>query len=160
MTSRQMRDSKGLQNGRCPRRPLGSWKVWQAVLHVVFDSQMRKQREALQHVSHSAFRDRMIDALRGIEQNAASDGDAPRVRSGQSGDAVEQSRFPGSGRPKQNGESGRGSERYIENELLGLGREALAKLSIEYRPVRFGMRGRRWRSCNRHGFVGALPTHG
>ena len=113
----------------------------EAVLDVVFNRQMRKQGEALKHVSHAAFGYRRIDALRGVEQHPIADGDASRVGLGQSSNTIERSGFACSRRAKEDGESRRGSKHDFQTKVMCRRGELLAELGTEQRASNFALSG-------------------
>ncbi len=103
------------------------------VLNVLLDGQMGEQGEGLEDVSNASMSDGKFDVLCGIEPDAVADDDLSVVRLGQSGYAVKESRLARSRRAKQDGESGRGLERDVQEELLPQRRQCLAKANFEPR---------------------------
>ena len=102
-----------------PRRPI---HVGQSVLHVLFDGQMRKQRQILEQVADLALAHRYVNAQRGIEQHppSCSQGYPPRMGADQSRDAVQDRRLARARCAKQDGEPGRRQEFHVHAKGLGL----------------------------------------
>ena len=70
-----MSDAKRFKNDGCSLGLLGLRQMCEAVLDVLLDRQVRKQRKALKHVSDAPFGHGKISTLRNVEQDAVADGD-------------------------------------------------------------------------------------
>jgi hypothetical protein len=113
-----MCDAKCVKNCGRSVGPLGSGKMRESVLDIFFHRQMREEREVLKDVSDATPFHGEICRLRGVKQYAVADGDASGVGLCQSGDAIEQGGFAGSGRSEEDGESRRGVEIGFQNKVV------------------------------------------
>ena len=77
----------------------------EAVGDVLLNGQVRKKREVLEDVGDVPFSRGEIDAAIGVQQDFSADGNLSCVRMNQSGDAIEQRGFAGTGRAKENGDA-------------------------------------------------------
>jgi len=68
---------------------------------------VRKQRQALEDVSHVSLGRRKVVPIAGIEQGSLAKGDLPGVWSRETGNAIKESRFSRTRGAEQNGEAGR-----------------------------------------------------
>src|SRR5437764_15022926 len=92
---RQMTDAACLKHRGRAGCTFCQCQITEAILDISFHIQMRKQREALKNVSDVALRYGQTDTLSGIEKDSVADGNSAGVGIFQSGDTIEQSRFPG-----------------------------------------------------------------
>ena len=112
----QLKDSKQMQDFSAARLALRFAKSLQAVLHVLRNRHVRKQRQRLQQISNGATVGRKVQPAGRTEQHALADGDPTRSRVLQSGNAVENRRLPSPGRAKQNREARGRSEVDLQRE--------------------------------------------
>src|ERR1700686_1864044 len=127
-----MCNAKGLKDCGRASGTLGLRQMREPVLDVLLHGQMRKQGEALKHVSDAPFGYRKVDASRGIEQNAAGHGNASRVRRSYSGNAIEHSRFAGARRAEQDRESGFRLKLCLQDKISFWRGESFAEAGLEW----------------------------
>jgi len=80
---------------------LNSRQAAQAVADIVGDSEMREQREVLEHQTNTASLRRETEVLSGIKPRLFTELDRTLLRAFQSGEAAEHRGFSAAGRPKQ-----------------------------------------------------------
>src|SRR6267154_5826390 len=107
-------DTKLLQYGCCQRLAAGTRKMRETVFGILLNRQMRKQCEILQDVTHATSGHVNVDVSVGVEEHAVAHGDTSRLWSCQSGDTVEESRFPRARGTEQHGESRRRAKLHIQ----------------------------------------------
>jgi len=115
----QVCDPKRFQQRHHPLSAFLHGQLFDSVLDVLFDGQMRKEREVLEHISNPPFGDRQVDVRLRIEEQSRADGDPSGVRSREAGDAVEHRSFAPAGRAQEHREAGWGIEFDIDGKVLG-----------------------------------------
>jgi len=88
-----MCDLERFQNCLCARLLLALIEFREPVSDVAFRREMREQRKILEDVADSAIYDRDAEAVVGIEQDAIPNGNTARLRTAQSGYAIQQRGF-------------------------------------------------------------------
>src|ERR1700694_4938632 len=146
-----MRDAQGIQNGKRTLLASCARQMCQPVGNVLLRVEMGKQCEVLKNIANLTFGDGQVEAGLSIEESAIVRRDAPCVRGGEAGDAVQQGRLPCPGRAKQNTETGLGGKIDLEREFVLRRQETLAKTRLKsglsyfaFPGARFG--GGQWRS--------------
>src|ERR1700752_544560 len=126
-----MRDAECLEDRGGPAAALCGRQMLQPVRNVLRDTQMRKQSQTLKHISHAAFRDRAVNALRGIEQNSLADRNPSGVGRNQPSHAVEQGGLARSRRAEQDGEPRRLLELNFQDKFLPVGQLPFAETGFK-----------------------------